>query len=163
METQETSVWSLGQEDPLEEEMAINSSILAWKVPWTEEPNGPQSMGSKRTGHDWVAENPCRAHACHACQPMQCLAHRKHFMRICSSPLLLNLWVCAQRVQLFAMLWTVTHQATLSMGFFRQEYWSGLPFLPPGDLPNPGIKPPPSGSQHCRQSLLPLSHQGNPC
>ena len=36
--------------------------------------------------------------------------------------------------------WTVAHQGPLSMGFSRQEYWTGLPFLPPGDLPNPGIK-----------------------
>ena len=36
--------------------------------------------------------------------------------------------------------WTVAHQAPLSMGFLRQEYWSGLPFLSPGDLPDPGIK-----------------------
>ena len=41
----------------------------------------------------------------------------------------------------FATLWTVAHQAPLSMGFARHEYWSGLPFPPPGDLPNPGIKP----------------------
>ena len=45
------------------------------------------------------------------------------------------------RVQLFATLWTVAHQAPPSMGFSRQEYWSGLPFPSPGDLPNPGIKP----------------------
>ena len=44
-------------------------------------------------------------------------------------------------VKLFATPWTVAHQAPLSMGFFRQEYWSGLPFPPPGDLPDPGIKP----------------------
>ena len=44
-------------------------------------------------------------------------------------------------VQLFATLWTIAHQAPLSMGFPRQEYWSGLPFPSPGDLPNPGIKP----------------------
>ena len=37
--------------------------------------------------------------------------------------------------------WTLAHQAPLSMGFSRQEYWSGLPFPPPGDLPNPGIEP----------------------
>ena len=42
---------------------------------------------------------------------------------------------------LFAVLWTVSHQAPLSMGFSRQEYWSGLPCPPPGDLPNPGLKP----------------------
>ena len=45
------------------------------------------------------------------------------------------------RVQLFATPWTVAYQAPSSMGFFRQEYWSGLPFPSPGDLPNPGIEP----------------------
>ena len=44
-------------------------------------------------------------------------------------------------VQLFATLWLIPHQAPLSMEFSRQEYWNGLPFSPPGDLPNPGIKP----------------------
>ena len=48
---------------------------------------------------------------------------------------------CFSRVRLFATLWTVACQAPLSMGFPRQEYWSGLPFPPPGDLPDPGIKP----------------------
>ena len=45
------------------------------------------------------------------------------------------------RVRLFATPWTVAYQALLSMGFSRQEYWSGLPFPSPGDLPDPGIKP----------------------
>ena len=44
-------------------------------------------------------------------------------------------------VRLFTTPWTVAHQAPLSMGFPRQDYWSGLPFPPPGDLPKPGIKP----------------------
>ena len=44
-------------------------------------------------------------------------------------------------VQLLATPWTAAHQAPLSTGFFRQEYWSGSPFPPPGDLPNPGIQP----------------------
>ena len=44
-------------------------------------------------------------------------------------------------VQLFAAPWTVARQAPLFMGFARQEYWSGLPCPPPGDIPNPGIKP----------------------
>ena len=47
---QETLVWFLGQEDPLEKEMAIHSSILAWKISWTEEPGGLQSMGSQEWG-----------------------------------------------------------------------------------------------------------------
>ena len=50
----ETQVRSLGQEDPLEMEMATYSSILAWKIPWMEVPGGLQSMGSKRVGHDWA-------------------------------------------------------------------------------------------------------------
>ena len=50
----ETRVQSLGWEDPLEKEMAIHSSILAWRIPWTEEAGGLQSMGLKRTGHDWA-------------------------------------------------------------------------------------------------------------
>ena len=45
---QETQVQSLGQEDPLEKEMATHSTMLAWKIPWTEEPGGLQSMGSQR-------------------------------------------------------------------------------------------------------------------
>ena len=45
------------------------------------------------------------------------------------------------RVRLFATPWTVTHQAPPSMEFSRQEYWSGLPFSSPGDLPDPGIEP----------------------
>ena len=48
----ETQVRFLGQEDPLEKEMAMHSSILAWKIPWTEEPDRLQSMESKRVGHD---------------------------------------------------------------------------------------------------------------
>ena len=46
-------VWSLGQEDPLEKEMATHSSILAWRIPWTEEPGKLQSMGLQRVRHDW--------------------------------------------------------------------------------------------------------------
>ena len=49
---QETRVQSLGQEDLLEKEMETHSSILAWKIPWTEEPGRLQSMGSQRVGHD---------------------------------------------------------------------------------------------------------------
>ena len=48
----ETWVLSLGQEDPLEKEMANHSSTLAWKIAWTEEPGGLQSMGLQRVGHD---------------------------------------------------------------------------------------------------------------
>ena len=49
---QETWARSLGQEDPLEKGMATNSGILVWRIPWTEEPGGLQSMGSQRVGHN---------------------------------------------------------------------------------------------------------------
>ena len=58
-----------------------------------------------------------------------------------------------------AASWTVARQAPLSMGFSRQEYWSGLPFPSPGDLPNPGIEP---ISPALQADSLPLSHQGSP-
>ena len=59
------------------------------------------------------------------------------------SQVVLCMYVCAQwlsHVQLLAIRWTVAHQAPLSMGFPRQEYWSGLPFPSPGDFPNSEIK-----------------------
>ena len=49
---QEMQVRSLGGEDPLEKEMATHSSVLAWRIPWTEEPGGPQSIVLQRAGHD---------------------------------------------------------------------------------------------------------------
>ena len=74
------------------------------------------------------------------------------------------------RVQLFATPWTVAHQAPPSMGFSRQEYWSGLPFPSPGDLPDPGIEPrspalqadaltsePPGKPQYCSEEFKKLS------
>ena len=52
----ETWIWSLGWEDPLEKGMATHSNILAWRIPWTGEPDGLQFMGSQRVGHVWVAK-----------------------------------------------------------------------------------------------------------
>ena len=56
----ETRVWSLGQEDPLEKEMVTCSSILAWRIPWKEEPGRLQSMGSQRVRHNWVTKHTPR-------------------------------------------------------------------------------------------------------
>ena len=56
-ETQETWVWSLGQDDTLEKEMATHSSILAWEIPWTEETGGLQSKGWQRVGHDLATKH----------------------------------------------------------------------------------------------------------
>ena len=57
-EKQETRVWSLGWQVPLEKGMAIHSSILAWRVAWTEKNGGLQSVESQRVGHDWVTTTP---------------------------------------------------------------------------------------------------------
>ena len=63
------------------------------------------------------------------------------------------------RVQLFATPWTVAYEASLSMGFSRQEYWSGLPFPSPGDLPDPGIEP---GSPTLEAEALTSEPPGKP-
>ena len=59
-------------------------------------------------------------------------------------------------ILLFVTLYTVAHQASLSMGFSRQEYWSGWPFLPPGNIPNPGIEPASPESPALQADSLPL-------
>ena len=65
----------------------------------------------------------------------------------------------AQSGRLFVTPWIVDHQAPLSMKFSRQEYWSGVPFPSPEDLPDPGIEP---GSPALQGYSLLLSHQGSP-
>ena len=84
----------------LEQEMATHSSVLAWRIPGTEEPGGLPSMGLQRVGHDWSDLAAAAA-----------MTSVKSF----------------NRVQLFATPWTVAYQAPLSMGFSRQEHWSVLP------------------------------------
>ena len=68
---------------------------------------------------------------------------------------------CFSCIQLFATPWTIAHQAPLSTGFSRQDYWSGLPCPPPGDLPNLGIKPPSPMAPTLQVDSLPRSHLGN--
>ena len=70
-----------------------------------------------------------------------------------------GVWSPFIHVRLFATPWTVAHQTPLSMGFSRQEYWSGLPYPPPGDLPNPGVKP---RSPSLQVDFLPSEPPGNP-
>ena len=66
------------------------------------------------------------------------------------------------RVQLFVIRWTAARQAPLSMEFSRQEYWNGLPFPPPGDLPDPGIELTSPASPALAVDSLPLSHLRSP-
>ena len=114
-ETWEMWVPSLGQEDLLEEGMATNPSILAWRIPWAEEPGGLPSMVLQRFGYNKATQQQLD-------------------FQFTSVHLLSHVW-------LFATPWTLPHQAPLPMGFSRKEYWSGLPCPPPGDLPNPGVEP----------------------
>ena len=58
----ETQVQSLGQEDPLEKEMGTHSNILAWRIPWTEKPGRPQSMGSQKVKHDYATNTHIHTH-----------------------------------------------------------------------------------------------------
>ena len=125
-ETQEMWVLSLGQKDPLEEEMATQSRVLAWEIPRTKETGRPQSMESQKVWQDWALL-------------LYCKSHLFIFAFISITLLLLS---CFSHVRLCATLWTVAHQAPWSMRFSRQEYWSGLSVSSSRcfSQPNPGIK-----------------------
>ena len=99
----------------MEQEMATHSSILSWRAPWTEEPGGLQSMGSQRVGYDLVTEHE--------------VSKRRRLIKSIKVHLLLLLLSRFSRVQLCATPQTAAHQAPPSMGFSRQEHWSGLHFL----------------------------------
>ena len=74
-----------------------------------------------------------------------------------------QLCVCVlHHMRFFVTQWTVVHQAPSSMGFSRQEYWRGFPFLTPGDLPGPGIEPASPVSPVLQVGFYHLSHQGSP-
>ena len=73
--------------------------------------------------------------------------------------------MCAQSfsyIQLFLTPWTIVHQALLSMGLSGQEYWSGLPFPPPGNLPDPGVEPLSPTSPALAGGFFNASHLGSP-
>ena len=84
----------------------------------------------------------------------QCLRKCQFLRRACVCTCMLS------RVQLFATLWTIARQ-TPSMGFSKQEYWSGLPCSPPGDLPNSGVEPASLAASALQADSLLLSHQGS--
>ena len=97
-EMQEIRVWSLGLEDPLEKEIATHSSILAWEIPWTEEPGGPQSMGSQRVRHNWATSiwiygdsTEAHIHTFHAPQQEKPPRWEAYATKLGSSPHLLQL------------------------------------------------------------------------
>ena len=117
------------------EEMATHSSILAWKIPWMEEPGRLQSTGSQRVGQDWVTELNWTER------------ERKVKVKLLS------------HVQLFAIPRTIAYQASPSMGFFQATVRECCHVLLQGIFPTQGSN---LGLPHCRQTLYPLSHQGSP-
>ena len=140
-------VWSLGQEDNLEKEMATHSSILAWEIPWTEEPGGLQLMGSQRVSHDWATKHITTTTAAKLlqsyptlCDPIDGSPTDSPIPGILQARTLewgaisfSNAWKwknivkSLSCVRLLATPRTAAHQAPPSMGFSRQEYWSGVP------------------------------------
>ena len=71
---------SLGQEDPLEKGMAVHSSILAWRIPWMEDPGGLQSMGSQRVGHNSVTKHTHWSNIFENCCTHTCLGDGQHLL-----------------------------------------------------------------------------------
>ena len=111
--------------------MATHSSILAWRIPWTEEPGRLQPIGRKEldtTEQLSLKLSPTWWYLGRSKYLIQPASTRARGVPVCSS------------VRLFVTPWTVACQAPLSMESSRQEYWSGLPFPPPGDLPDLGIE-----------------------
>ena len=96
-------------------------------------------------------------HRMHENEQGRAVQHRELYSVSCDKPFVVV--ESARQVQLFATPLTVTRKAPLSLGFSRQEYWLGLTFLSPGDLPDLGIKP---ASPVLQADSLPLSHQGSP-
>ena len=131
------------RKDPLEEGMATNSVILAWRLSWTEEPGRLQSIRLQR-----VRKRLKRFSMCLSSSQDSGVRLPKRFTKdLClklsvtrSVRRTLRRFLCAlSRVWLFVTPWTVAHQASLSMEFPRQEYWRGLPFPSPGDRPTQGL------------------------
>jgi len=85
---QETKVRFPGQEDPLEKRMATHSSILAWRIPWTEEPGGLQSMGWKRVRHNRATHTHTHTHTQYTARTVNahCHYHNMPSIRICWTP-----------------------------------------------------------------------------
>ena len=161
----ETWVWSLGWEDLLEKGKTTHSSILAWRLysPWGRTwlsdfhfhshsihdiifilkydsgSNVQDCIWDPQEGTwDKGSWEVCLWRECYSLVIMCC--HCRHGQPKSMRWRCMCVCVCSVTL-LFAATWSVAHHAPLSMGFFWQKYWSRVPFLIPGDLPDPGIKP----------------------
>ena len=145
-------VRSLGWEDPLEEDVATHSSILAWRIPWTEEPGRLQSMGSQTIRHNWVT-NIITVHFYTNFEfvPAAVLLHWRFFDACVFSwsvcPTLCDPMNCS------------SPGSSVHETFPGKNVGVGCGFLLLGIFPTQGSNP---GLLHCRQILYHLSHQGSP-
>ena len=137
--------------------MPTHCSILAWRIPWTEEPGGLPSTVLQRVEHDWAHTQLSLKEVISIKEPGSCRLLGRGCVCVVVTPPAAAAAESLSRVQLCATLWTAARKAPLSIGFSRQEYWSGLPCPPPGGLPDPGIKP---WSPALQADSLLLSHQG---
>ena len=146
----ETCVQSLGWEDSLEKGKATHFSILVWRIPWTVIVHGVAKNQTQLSDFHFpytvFLESEVAQSCPTLCDPVDCSPPGSSVHGILQARILE--WVAISfsiqvlsSIQFFVTLWTVAIQVSLSMRFSRQEYWSGLPFPPPGYLPNPGIKP----------------------
>ena len=125
-EMQEMRIWYVGLEDPLKMEMATHSSILVWRIPWTEEPGGLQSMGSQRVRHSWAGTH---THT-----------HTSLYITLIEGSALV--WDVLESESC-----SVVSKSLLPHGLYRpqnspgQNTGVGSLSLLQGDLPNPGIEP----------------------
>ena len=119
---------------------------------WTGRPGVLPSMGLQRVRHDWATELNRTFFKWRI--PKWFFSEQIYDIRqFFFSSFAVSMHIrCFSPVQLFVTLWNIVHQTPLPMGFSRQEYWVGLPFPTPGDLPNPGIKP---GSPALQAASLP--------
>ena len=111
---QETQILTMDQEDPLENEMETNSWILAWRIPWSEEPGRPQSIGSQRVGHDWATNISTLQTVISSHAPSSCVSTCKMAGGLCSKAW----WLSRQRCQtLISSLESLSVQVYALPGF----------------------------------------------
>ena len=145
---QETRVQSLGREDFLEKEMTTHSSIPTWRIPWTEEPGGLQSVGLQRVGHDWICthtqdrwvmvDHGRRGQGAHVLVSWGTAARITSFsplaLGLCSPYMLPWILICALKSWCSIHMWYFNHNTTFHLGIFFFKHflllgWGRLNFI----------------------------------
>ena len=145
--------WEIAQAESLKQQMFVSLQF------WKSKIEAPSGLHSGRTSRPGLQRAPPHRVLLRPCSPCA-LALRAP--RGGDQRCLLLLPFSLGRIRLFSTPWTIACQAPLSVGFSRKEYWSGLPFPPPGDLPDQGWNPRLLCLLHWQVDSLPLSHLGSP-